>query len=277
MSTAYVAGDAQGHRLRARADHGPVVQEPLRVDQVPGRGLGARVDGQGADRDLPAGDRGRRLADRARRRSSTVPTSCCARSPCRMQARLADREVRQVGGAVQRRAGRLRRQRADGRARRTTKAIGETLPPGRPRADQRRARSSSCSASSTRARSRRTRCRPRPVALALRAKPMQKLFEGIPAESIQYLNHPVRYDARRACDLMARHGLRLPRFPEYAETMVELLPRARGRPRVRAGALAGGGVAARLAPDRGADSCSTRTSGARSCWSPTTATRARWA
>src|SRR3954449_5787765 len=60
-----------------------------------------------------------------------------------------------------------------------------------------------------------------PVALALRAKPVQKLFEGIPAESIQYLNHPVRYDARRASDLLERSGLRLPRFPEYAETMVE--------------------------------------------------------
>ena len=60
----------------------------------------------------------------------------------------------------------------------------------------------------------------KPVALALRAKPIQKLFEGIPAESIQYLNHPVRYDARRAADLLERSGLRLPRFPEYAETMV---------------------------------------------------------
>src|SRR3954451_12689742 len=61
----------------------------------------------------------------------------------------------------------------------------------------------------------------RPVALALRAKPIQRLFEGIPAESIQYLNHPVRYDARRAADLLERSGLRLPRFPEYAETMVQ--------------------------------------------------------
>ena len=60
----------------------------------------------------------------------------------------------------------------------------------------------------------------RPVALALRAKPIREMFEGIPAESIQYLNHPVRYDARRAADLLERNGLRLPRFPEYAETMV---------------------------------------------------------
>jgi thioester reductase-like protein len=58
------------------------------------------------------------------------------------------------------------------------------------------------------------------VELALRAKPVQNLFEGIPHESMRYLNHAVRYDARRASDLMERHGLRLPRFPEYAETMV---------------------------------------------------------
>jgi thioester reductase-like protein len=61
----------------------------------------------------------------------------------------------------------------------------------------------------------------RPVALALRSKKIRELFQGIPAESIQYLNHPVRYDARRAADLLERNGLRLPRFPEYAETMVK--------------------------------------------------------
>jgi thioester reductase-like protein len=60
----------------------------------------------------------------------------------------------------------------------------------------------------------------RPVALALRSKRVREMFQGIPAESIQYLNHPVRYDARRAADLLERNGLRLPRFPEYAETMV---------------------------------------------------------
>jgi thioester reductase-like protein len=70
----------------------------------------------------------------------------------------------------------------------------------------------------------------RPVALALRAKPIQKMFDGIPAESIQYLNHPVRYDARRAADLLERSGLRLPRFPEYAETMVQFFREHEGDP-----------------------------------------------
>jgi thioester reductase-like protein len=58
------------------------------------------------------------------------------------------------------------------------------------------------------------------VEMALRAKPIRDLFDGIPHESMRYLNHSVRYDARRASDLMERHGLRLPRFPEYAETLV---------------------------------------------------------
>lgn len=61
----------------------------------------------------------------------------------------------------------------------------------------------------------------RPVAALLKAKPVRDFFQGIPAESIQYLNHPVRYDARRAADLLERAGLRLPRFPEYARTMVD--------------------------------------------------------
>jgi thioester reductase-like protein len=60
----------------------------------------------------------------------------------------------------------------------------------------------------------------KPVELALRLKPVQNIFGGIPSEGIRYLNHAVRYDARRASDLMERHGLQLPRFPEYADAMV---------------------------------------------------------
>jgi thioester reductase-like protein len=70
----------------------------------------------------------------------------------------------------------------------------------------------------------------KPVALALKSKWMRDMFQGIPAESIQYLNHPVRYDARRASDLMERSGLRLPRFPEYAEPMVEFFREHEGDP-----------------------------------------------
>ena len=60
----------------------------------------------------------------------------------------------------------------------------------------------------------------RPVELMLHSKAVRKFFEGIPAESLRYVNHSVRYDARRASDMLERNGLRLPRFSEYAETMV---------------------------------------------------------
>ena len=60
----------------------------------------------------------------------------------------------------------------------------------------------------------------RPVELMLHSKTVRKFFEGIPAESLRYVNHSVRYDARRASDMLERNGLRLPRFSEYAETMV---------------------------------------------------------
>ena len=38
--------------------------------------------------------------------------------------------------------------------------------------------------------------------------------------SIVYLNHSVRFDTRRADDLLARHGLRCPRFEEYVTPVV---------------------------------------------------------
>ena len=60
----------------------------------------------------------------------------------------------------------------------------------------------------------------KPVGAALRIKAIQKFFDGIPSESLRYVNHAVRYDARRASDLLERNGLSLPRFPEYAEAMV---------------------------------------------------------
>jgi thioester reductase-like protein len=61
---------------------------------------------------------------------------------------------------------------------------------------------------------------PRGVAAALRFAPVRRMYGGTPSESIRYLNHPVRYDTRRADELLAASGLRCPRFPEYAPAMV---------------------------------------------------------
>jgi thioester reductase-like protein len=60
----------------------------------------------------------------------------------------------------------------------------------------------------------------RPVEYMLHLKPVQDMFDGIPPESLRYVNHSVRYDARRASDLLERHGLPLPRFEDYAANMV---------------------------------------------------------
>jgi len=59
------------------------------------------------------------------------------------------------------------------------------------------------------------------VERSLRVRAVRELFEGIPAESIAYLNHPVVYDARRTVDLLAPHGLVPPKFGDYAQTMVD--------------------------------------------------------
>ena len=56
---------------------------------------------------------------------------------------------------------------------------------------------------------------------SLRIKPVQTAFSGAPRESIQYLNHPVRFDTRRASDLLARHGVSIPQFEDYVGKMVE--------------------------------------------------------
>ncbi len=62
---------------------------------------------------------------------------------------------------------------------------------------------------------------PRLVESSLRFKTVRDIFSGAPQESIRYLNHEVRFDTRRADDLLARAGLRCPRFEEYVGPMVK--------------------------------------------------------
>jgi nucleoside-diphosphate-sugar epimerase len=59
------------------------------------------------------------------------------------------------------------------------------------------------------------------VAEALRVPVVRGAFGGAPRESIRYLNHPVRFDVRRAADVLGgAAGLRVPRFAEYASSLV---------------------------------------------------------
>jgi thioester reductase-like protein len=62
---------------------------------------------------------------------------------------------------------------------------------------------------------------PRLIESSLRFKAVRQMFSGAPQESIRYLNHEVRFDTRRADDLLARAGLRCPRFEEYVGPMVK--------------------------------------------------------
>jgi thioester reductase-like protein len=55
---------------------------------------------------------------------------------------------------------------------------------------------------------------------ALRFKRVRDYLSGAPRESIRYLNHPVRFDTRKASELLARHGMRCPGFEEYAGVVV---------------------------------------------------------
>jgi len=55
---------------------------------------------------------------------------------------------------------------------------------------------------------------------ALRSKRVRDAFGGAPHEAIRYLNHPVRFDTRRAEAVLARHGLRCPRLEEYIAPIV---------------------------------------------------------
>jgi thioester reductase-like protein len=67
----------------------------------------------------------------------------------------------------------------------------------------------------------RYRVSPKLVQTTLRSKKVRGLFSGAPPESIEYLNHAVRFDTRRADELLARHGLRCPRFEEYVGPIVK--------------------------------------------------------
>ena len=58
------------------------------------------------------------------------------------------------------------------------------------------------------------------VAAALHVRPIRNLYGGTPPQSIRYLNHPVRYDTRRATELLAEVGLNCPGFASYAPAMV---------------------------------------------------------
>ena len=67
----------------------------------------------------------------------------------------------------------------------------------------------------------RGRIPPSLVETSLRLPIVRERFGGTPRESIAYLNHPVRFDTRRALNVLAKHDLAPPRFEDYVDAMVE--------------------------------------------------------
>lgn len=79
---------------------------------------------------------------------------------------------------------------------------------------------------------------PRLVEASLSFEPVRRAFGGAPRESIRYLNHPVRFDTRRAGEVLGRHGLRCPRFAEYAGAMTAFFREHEDDPAFLGGAAA---------------------------------------
>jgi thioester reductase-like protein len=61
---------------------------------------------------------------------------------------------------------------------------------------------------------------PKLVAGSLRVPAVRALFSGAPPQSIEYLNHPVRFDTRAARELLEPRGVSCPRLEEYVEPLV---------------------------------------------------------
>jgi len=61
---------------------------------------------------------------------------------------------------------------------------------------------------------------PKAVAASLHVPAVRKFFAGAPAESIEYLNHPVRFDTRRAEQVLGPKGIICPQLKDYVEPMV---------------------------------------------------------
>ncbi len=56
---------------------------------------------------------------------------------------------------------------------------------------------------------------------SMRVKVLRDRLGGTPRESIAYLNHPVRFDTRRAVEILSEQGVSAPNFREYSAAMVK--------------------------------------------------------
>jgi nucleoside-diphosphate-sugar epimerase len=74
---------------------------------------------------------------------------------------------------------------------------------------------------------------PRIAAASLHVPMVRERLGGTPPESIPYLNHPVRFDTRRAVSLLGPHDLVPPNFGDYAGAMVAFFREHQDEPALR--------------------------------------------
>ena len=76
---------------------------------------------------------------------------------------------------------------------------------------------------------------PRMAEASLRVPKMRERLGGTPRESIAYLNHPVRFDTRRAVSVLGPHDLHPPSFGDYVGAMVRFFREHQDEARFRPG------------------------------------------
>ncbi len=81
----------------------------------------------------------------------------------------------------------------------------------------------------------RGRVPPRMAEASLHVPMVRERLGGTPPESIAYLNHPVRFDTRRAVAVLEPHDLRPPRFGDYVGAMVSFFREHQDDPALRPG------------------------------------------
>ena len=211
VSTAYVAGDRTGVVYEHELDLGQGFKNHYESTKFQAEVWVRELMDTVPTTIYRPGDRRRRLAARGRRRSSTAPTTCCASSP---RPRARGMPIANIGrGATPFNVvpvdfivdAMVALGRADRRDRRDRSPL-------RPRAAQLGEMFELLSRALRRPRA-SYRVPPRVVAAALRFGADPRRLRRHPGESIRYLNHPVRYDTRRAGELLAALGPALPALP----------------------------------------------------------------
>ena len=209
---------------RDRPRRGPGLQEPLRADEVRGRGGGPQERACLG----PSIGRGSWWGTRARERrgSSTAPTTSCASWSCCLRPGVF--AVPGGGGGTVEPGARRLRHRSAGSAFGDPCEPGQDLSPHRPRS---RSLAAEITRLFARALGKRFLFLPVPLALAkLALRPLHRRI-GLPLESLDYFDDPVRHDATEATRDLGALGIHCPRLEDYLPALVAFYRAERDRVR----------------------------------------------